>query len=246
MRLFEYSLLLWLLAPLSGFGQEKEVVIIKHRKPRFREDVEVLKTDPATWHGTYRRYQDAQWLKNNLRVQGHYTRGIRDSVWTWYYWKGEVIARGRYENDRQVGIWEYYQPDGSLEQQYDHSQQRLLFNKPSSDFAYKIHFKPVAQVPLDTNPVYIGGSILFWWDTPGRNFSWWAKTTGLGGTVRIAFTIDSQGQTSNYRVAKSVHPKLDAEAMRVVKRIPAKWVPTRAGGKAVAAECEIPIAFMRM
>ena len=44
------------------------------------------------------------------------------------------------------------------------------------------------------------------------------------------------------KVVRSVHPALDAEAMRVVSSMP-RWAPGKIGGKAVRVKYTIPVKF---
>ena len=54
--------------------------------------------------------------------------------------------------------------------------------------------------------------------------------------------VDTSGLVDNVKVMKSVHPLLDAEAIRVVSTMP-KWEPGQQGGQAIAVEYTLPIVF---
>jgi periplasmic protein TonB len=51
-----------------------------------------------------------------------------------------------------------------------------------------------------------------------------AKEMGIEGTVWLSFIIDTKGEVHEVSVAKSAHPSLDKEALRVAKAMP-KWTP---------------------
>jgi TonB family protein len=69
-----------------------------------------------------------------------------------------------------------------------------------------------------------------------------AQTKGEQGRVVCAFFINKDGQTSDYKILQSLSPSLDAEAVRVVKLMPA-WEPGKKDGKPVRVRYVIPITF---
>ena len=64
----------------------------------------------------------------------------------------------------------------------------------------------------------------------------------IDGRVFITFVIEKDGSVLRARVARSAHPLLDAEALRVISGMP-KWKPAMSGGKAVRFEKTLPITF---
>ncbi len=62
------------------------------------------------------------------------------------------------------------------------------------------------------------------------------------GRVVVTFLVERDGSISNAKVVKSVHPLLDAEALRVVEGMP-KWMPGRQNGVTVAVKYTIPVTF---
>ena len=58
----------------------------------------------------------------------------------------------------------------------------------------------------------------------------------------MTFLVERDGSISNAKVVKSVHPLLDAEALRVVEGMP-KWMPGRQNGVTVAVKYTIPVTF---
>ena len=62
------------------------------------------------------------------------------------------------------------------------------------------------------------------------------------GRVIVSFIVEKDGSISNVKVAKSLDPLLDKEAVRVVSGMP-KWNPGRQNGVAVRVRCIIPVTF---
>ena len=60
---------------------------------------------------------------------------------------------------------------------------------------------------------------------------------GVQGRVILRIVIDKDGSVTDVEVAKSVHPLLDAEAVRVLKKL--KLAPARQGKKKVPSQINI-------
>ena len=69
-----------------------------------------------------------------------------------------------------------------------------------------------------------------------------ARNEGISGQVFVEFVVEKDGSISNVKVLKSVHPDLDAEAVRAVKLMP-KWKPGKQKGEPVRCFYRIPVRF---
>ena len=68
------------------------------------------------------------------------------------------------------------------------------------------------------------------------------RTAGREGRVLVGFVVDEEGRVGEVRVISGVSRTLDAEAVRVVKRMP-RWKPGRHGGQTVSVFYVLPINF---
>ena len=68
------------------------------------------------------------------------------------------------------------------------------------------------------------------------------EETCVQGRVVVTFLVERDGSISQAKVAKSLDPLLDAEALRVVNAMP-KWIPGRQNGVTVAVKYTIPVTF---
>lgn len=69
-----------------------------------------------------------------------------------------------------------------------------------------------------------------------------AQENGVQGRVIVSFVVETDGSITAVKVARSVDPYLDREAMRVVKAMP-KWTPGKKDGKPVRVKYTIPVVF---
>ena len=66
--------------------------------------------------------------------------------------------------------------------------------------------------------------------------------TCVQGRVICTFIVEKDGSISNVKVAKSLDPLLDAEAVRVVSGMP-KWIPGKQNGVTYRVKYTIPVTF---
>lgn len=64
----------------------------------------------------------------------------------------------------------------------------------------------------------------------------------IQGRVILTFTVEKDGRLTDIKVAKSISPSLDKEALRMVKSMP-RWIPGMQDGKKVRAKYTLPISF---
>ncbi|MDE5711093.1 MAG: TonB family protein [Bacteroides sp.] len=69
-----------------------------------------------------------------------------------------------------------------------------------------------------------------------------AQQEGTQGRVTIQFIVEKDGSISHTSILRSVHPELDAEAMRVINTMP-KWKPGTQRGEVVRVKYTIPVMF---
>jgi TonB family protein len=69
-----------------------------------------------------------------------------------------------------------------------------------------------------------------------------ARLNNERGEVLVAFSVGMDGYITGVRVVRSVSKSLDAEAVRVVSKMP-PWIPGKKNGRPVRAEMSIPINF---
>ena len=69
-----------------------------------------------------------------------------------------------------------------------------------------------------------------------------AEENGIQGRVVCTFVVERDGSVTDVKVAKSVDPSLDKEAVRVVSAMP-KWIPGKQNGQSVRVKYTLPVTF---
>lgn len=69
-----------------------------------------------------------------------------------------------------------------------------------------------------------------------------AEEMNIQGRVICTFVVERDGSVTDVRIAKSVDPSLDKEAIRVVSAMP-KWIPGRQNGQMVRVKYTLPVTF---
>ena len=102
--------------------------------------------------------------------------------------------------------------------------------------------EPVALV-VENMPDYPGGTgKLMEFLAKNLKYPESAEKNKQEGRVIVRFVIEKDGSLTDFAVARSVSPALDAEALRVAKMMP-KWIPAKNKGKTVRVRYNIPIKF---
>jgi len=240
-----FKFLLLIFFPGFLFAQATKKVTIKNENPPTKEIFYVLKSDNETKHGPYKKTA----YKNAVIVEGYFKHGSKDSVWTEYDWSGTRLKnKGFYEKGKRTGIWDFYNYKGELEQQYDYSNNKIVFvkiNEKEKDNEFKIISKgDTLKTKLDSAPYYIGGSsTMFESLINGIKYPSSAKDQGISGKVFIAFVVNKEGKAINHFVLKPLQKECDEEALRVVKLIPDNWIPGILNKEAVEVIMVLPISF---
>ena len=98
-------------------------------------------------------------------------------------------------------------------------------------------------VMVEQKPTFPGGyASLYKWLNTQINYPTDASEAGIQGKVIVSFVIEKDGSITNVQVVRKKHPALDAEALRVIKKMP-RWKPGYVCGKPVRVLYPLPITF---
>ncbi|RYZ25169.1 MAG: hypothetical protein EOO10_18975 [Chitinophagaceae bacterium] len=223
------------------YGQETERKVIRSKNGD-KEEFFVLKSDNSIKHGEYEK------KGNYSHVIGSYKNGLRDGMWTEYSTGSRLRSKGSYVNNERVGLWKFYSWEGELEQEYNFSTKELISDNLLDGMKARkfsvIKGNDTLLTLLERPPLYITGktrmqSAL----TKGSQIGIILRLTQVSGNVVVGFTIDTAGHAKNYKILSGIHDACDEEALRMVKNLPANWLPAKLNGELVEVEHTITIAF---
>lgn len=96
---------------------------------------------------------------------------------------------------------------------------------------------------VEHDPTFPGGTSALY-DFLQRNLIYPPKAAkdGVQGTVSVRFVVKSDGSIGEVQMLRGKHPELDAEAVRIVKKLP-RFNPGMMNGKPVSVWYTLPIRF---
>ncbi|MFT5820974.1 MAG: protein TonB [Crocinitomix sp.] len=102
------------------------------------------------------------------------------------------------------------------------------------------------EVPIDfpeVEPSFPGGTIAMQqWIVDNVDYPELAREMGEQGKVYVKFVVNSKGKIEKVGIRKGISDALDAEAKRVIKKMP-NWIPGEKDGKPVSVNFTLPIHF---
>lgn len=147
--------------------------------------------------------------------EGAIKNGKKDGVWT-----GKLKSRGltfneRYENGTLIsGIGTF--DDGSV----------INYTKSRG-------IAPQFKGGINAFYAYLSKYI---------NYPDFERANNIQGKVIVCFVVEKDGKISEAKVTQSVSERIDAEALRVVKKTP-PWIPGTSFGKPVRVKYNVPVSF---
>jgi len=99
------------------------------------------------------------------------------------------------------------------------------------------------HVVVEKMPEFPGGpDAMNRWLSKNIKYPLLAQENNIQGRVVCQFVVNSDGKIVDVTVVRGVEATLDAEAVRVIKSMPA-WTPGKQGGKNVRVKYTLPIRF---
>jgi protein TonB len=95
----------------------------------------------------------------------------------------------------------------------------------------------------DIEPTFPGGAgAMNQWIVDNIDYPELSREMGEQGIVYLQFVVSSKGNIEKVSIRQGVSDALDAEAKRVVRKMP-KWNPGEQAGKPVSVKFTLPISF---
>lgn len=207
-----------------------------------------------------------------LKMSGEYSSldpELKDGVFTYYSLTGQPEIECTYQNDKLEGEYRSYKTtynmgsdsvwlwrtknyrDGKLDGSfvtYDQAkrvrrQDLYRADKLVEGSCFDEHGEKIAYYPPDEMPQFQGGEYgLARFLQTNIVYPTEARSLGIEGKVYLNFIVDEYGNVGNVRVIRGVEEHLDAESIRIVKKMP-RWTPGTEEGKPVKVSFNLPIQY---
>ena len=202
---------------------------------------------------------------NRLQMSGHYSSlddsdGIRDGHFVFYTDSGFIDCEGNYLNDSVIGEWRYYSNNSQLlwytinynngaraeltsyykngkikRKEFHDKNDKVISGKCYDEVGNEIaftQFEIMPKAPYD----------LIQFLVDNMHYPKKARKQNITGRVVTKFVVDESGHIIDVEVVEHVSPELDAEAVRVISKMP-PWSPGVRDDKAVKVYFTQPITF---
>lgn len=102
---------------------------------------------------------------------------------------------------------------------------------------------PLSVAMVEQKPSFPGGeSAMYKWLQDNIIYPAAASEEGVQGKVTVQFIVEKDGSITHVQVVRGKHPALDAEAARVIRKMP-RWTPGRNNGQPVRVTYHLPVQF---
>lgn len=155
-----------------------------------------------------------------------------------WYPNGNLRKNIDYKKGNFDGELLTYWDNGQLKRQDTYNDGKLIRGK-----CFTYEGKDADYSTYEQMPEFPGGErALFEFINRSLIYPIEAQRLGIQGKVIIRFVVEKTGSIDKVEVIRGVNPDLDAEAMRVVKRLP-KWKPGIQDGETVSVWYTLPITY---
>ncbi len=186
-------------------------------------------------------YFNANWEKTNNLNYDYYRIAVKENNLFYvkdYYRSNQLQMKGVFKSlDIEIkhGDFVWYFPNGRVEQKsyFENNIQKRtkiwnasgkLINMNGSAFAADTYIHGSYEVK-DTKPVFPAGEIeMNKFIQDNLKYPKEIADQKISGSVILKFTIEINGEITNIKIKRKLHPSLDNEAIRVLKIMP-KWQP---------------------
>ena len=144
-----------------------------------------------------------------------------------YYENGNIKQKTVFENDKSVGVTDYFKMDGS----------KMDEKSPNTTKIYSVVEKMAA---------FPGGEgELTYFVSRNIRFPVKAQEEKISGVEIVKFVVLEDGSIGDIQIVRSLSPEIDAEAKRVIRLLP-NFIPGSQNGKNVPVWYTLPITFRNL
>jgi periplasmic protein TonB len=177
----------------------------------------------------------------NMTSETHYSNiaeGKLEGIYRYYYDTGELKSTGNYSAPGLEGDLIIYYRDGKIKRKDNFKNGKFINGN-----CYTSSGEDTAHFDYEIMPQFPGGEKeLINFISKNVKYPFGARLNDIQGEVVVSFIVNKAGVVEKVKIKKSVHPKLDKEALKVVHKMP-KWTPGFRDGEPVDVIYFLPIRF---
>ncbi len=156
-----------------------------------------------------------------------------------WYESGKIYEIANYRKGEIDGELTFYWPNGKIKRVENFAKRSLL----QGGICYDSLGNKIDYYPYEIMPQFPGGDKeLFRYLSQNVRYPVDAQKNKIQGRVIVQFYVSKTGKIVDVNVIRSISPALDAEALRVIYKMP-KWEPGLQDGEPVRVKYTLPINF---
>lgn len=168
-----------------------------------------------------------------LQMEGTYSSmdpEVKNGEFIWYYENGQKRIESTFRNNETIKNREW-DSNGNLKNEHELVK---ITDRTTGEATMAI---------IERAPQFPGGKeALFDFISRKVKYPSVLIKEGIIGKVIVRFVVTKEGKVTDPEIIQSIHPLLDAEAIRVVKLMP-KWEPGKQNGEFVDVKFSLPFNF---
>jgi TonB family protein len=226
---------------LSVFSQDRTYYTKAETKTTFKDSAEYYWVDFINPTDS-NQVTSKKYLRNGKIVAeqsySDYKKSVLNGKVRKYSLNGILLSDIDYKKNKIDGKLLTYWSNGKLKRSDIYKQDSLIegrcFTAEGKDTAYfPYYLYPQFLGGMDSLKAYLKNNLRYPPD---------ARKNGNEGTVYVSFVVDLDGTITNISLQRSISPELNAEAIRVVSKMP-NWLPGNLDGKYLRFRYTLPITF---
>lgn len=262
-----YLIVFLVFLKLVAFAQGQDT-IIAYYDSNWKE---IESADTATYFGKTFRIKDNLWraedyfIGGQIQMIGFYKsekREIRHGDFEYFYTNGNRKSKGKFIEEELNGTWKYYFENGEVEAEvnylHDEYEGSLIVYWSNGNVRRRDIYRNgellegkvwdssgnrEKYIPYSRMPMFMGGEEkLYKFLRKNLKYPKEARKSSTEGMVIVSFYVEVNGEVTGVFISESVSKELDAEALRVVGKMP-NWVPGIQYGEFVKVQFNLPVNF---
>ncbi|WP_114777650.1 energy transducer TonB [Botryobacter ruber] len=151
---------------------------------------------------------------------------------------GKLVMRQNFVNNKRNDSLITYYESGRVKRIELYENGKMLEGTVFAEDGAKLPY-----FPYEVMPQFPGGEkALFVFLAQNIKYPKAAIMDKASGSVLVSFIVEKDGKVKDIKVKKSVHPAIDAEAVRVIAEMPT-WVPGEQDGEPISVRNTLPVKF---